>query len=123
LNDIYLVCCVQGNNSVCKFILPFEDDAFVVENGEVGGIAGQVFNELYGYGEYGVNIEDVVMNYTQYLEKHIAARRIQRVWKRYKASQVIKSAWRRWLTKKNELWNPRCFIGLAFLALEAVRAC
>lgn len=123
LNDLFLVYRNQGNPSVCDFMLPFEDDAFVVEDGVVVGVCGQVFSESYGcYGDYGVNIEEVVMNYTQYLEKRTAATRIQRAWKRFKAAQVIKRAWKSWLTKKNELWNPHCFVGVAFLALEAIRA-
>lgn len=122
LHDIFLVCKDQGDASTCNFLIPFDDDSFLEEDGVVVGISGQVFTQLWGYGVFGVNIDDVVMNYTQYLEQHTAARRIQRAWKRYKASKVIKRAWKRWLTKKNELWNPHCFVGVAFLALEAVRA-
>lgn len=123
LCDIYLVCREQGNKTLCDFMLPWAtEDDFIRENGKVVGICGEVYVPYLGYGYYGTNIEDVVMNYTQYLEKHTAARRIQRAWKRYKAAQAIKRAWKRWLTKKNELWNPRCFVGVAFLALEAMLA-
>jgi hypothetical protein len=122
LNDIFLTCHVQGDNTVCKLLLADEEDAFLMEDDQVVGVSGQIFNEYFGYGCYGVNIQDVVMNYTQYLEQHAAAGRIQRTWKRYRASRVIKNAWKHWQMKRNELWNPRCFVGVAFLALEAVKA-
>lgn len=122
LYDIFIVCKEQDNPSECYFLVPFETDDFLEENGAVVGVSGRVFNEYWGYGDYGVGIDDVVMNYTQYLEQHTAAGRIQRAWKRYKAAKVIKQAWKHWLVKKNERWNLRCFTGVAFLALEAVRA-
>lgn len=122
-NDLYLVCRSQWDKSVCDLLLPFTDDCFHVENNRVWGISGRVYVDDDGYGEYGVMLEDVVLNYTQYLERHVAARRIQRVWKRYRASNVIRCAWKRWQMKKKELWNPRCFIGLAYLAIEACKAC
>ena len=121
VNDIYLVCREQGDATVCDFLLPFDDFCFQKENDMYWGISGFVYN-VDSYGDYGVHIEDVVMNYTQYLEKHCAAIRIQRLWRRYRASQIIKRAWRTWLVKKNELWNLRCFVGVAYLALDAVRA-
>lgn len=120
-NNIFLICCEQDNPSLCMFMLPFDDECFDQENGVVWGMSGRVY-VAGGYGEYGVMLGDVVMNYTQYLEKHYAARRIQRQWRRFKAAQVIKQAWKQWLTKKNELWNLRCFVGVAYLALDVARA-
>jgi hypothetical protein len=123
-NDLYLVYRSQWDMRECDILLPFVDDCFHVDSNSdrVWGISGRIRADDSSYGEYGVMLEDVVMNYTQYLEKHVAALRIQRTWRRVRATGIIKNAWKRWLVKKNELWNPRCFVGVACLAIEACKA-
>lgn len=123
VNNIYLVAFDPFSDTidVCNFSLAEE---FYYDNGILDGMSGWSYSAAYGrYDSYGINAEFITMNYTQYLEHQHAARRIQHTWRRFKAVRIIKKAWKNWLIKKNELWNPRCFVGAAYIALDACKTC
>lgn len=77
-------------------------------------------------GEWGSYTEYIVMDYTDHIQKVIAAHRIQATWRAYrlrklqeKSASIIQT-WKNWLVKKNERWNPYT-IGLTDLMLNFMR--
>ena len=92
---------------------------------DVFGITPSYYYDDEPSFKVGIYPSDVFLNYTSYIRMKCAAMRIQRTWRRIrkqKALDVIITAWRNYLVKKNELWNLRCFVGVAYLHIEAVRA-
>jgi hypothetical protein len=121
---LYLVCRDQGDMTVGN--LMFVDvEGLEWDVDGVWGISGMTYSHGIGYGVFGVMVDYVIGNFTIYLRRRWAATRIQRAWqraRRHRAATIIQRAWGRWNVKKDELWNPKCFVGVAFLALDAVRA-
>lgn len=83
-------------------------------------------DEVDGYSKVPVRYSDILYDVTEYKEHVVCATKIQNAWRAYKqrrdAAKVIQTAWKRWLVKKNELYNPHCFVGLVHLVIEASRA-
>lgn len=121
-DHMYLICSEQGSLVWADmFWVDNEDNIERDDDGNVWGIVGKcIFND-----EGGVMIYDVMLDYTQFARMETAALRIQRTWRRrrmLKAAQRISAAFRQWQVRKNELWNPTCFVGIAHLYIEANRA-
>lgn len=80
--------------------------------------------EQWTLKDWGCYNTDIIMNYTQYSRKNIAAHRIQAQWRLYrrrKAVKTIEKMFLAWKHKKTHAWNPYTFEGLANLVLEFVR--
>ena len=126
--NMYIICYEQGD--ISRGDMFYVDRADDIERnvlGDVWGVVGWCCDYMNPGRVFkgGVSVEYVLLDYTTYMKRECAAMRIQRTWRRIrkqKALDVIIPAWRNYLVKKNELWNLRCFVGVAYLHIEAVRA-
>lgn len=122
-DHLYMICVNQGDTSsgylaLLKYNTTME---YILQYGVAMVTYSDVF-ESYGY--YGVHAEDILYDYTEYKTNTFAAIKIQKAWSSYRrqrAAKIIQSAWKNWQVKKRELWNPTCFIGLAYLAFTACK--
>ena len=126
--NMYVVNYMQGDPTYGDLLyVDKEENIEHDDNGNVWGIVG--FSYDYNLPrrviEGGVMVDDVLLDYTKYMKMETAALKIQRTWRKIrtkKAIECISNAWKRYLVKKNELWNLRSFVGVAFLHIEAVKA-
>jgi hypothetical protein len=127
-NYLYLVCENVNDCSYCQLVLLEDEDAevYIDDDNTVLGFLGYTWiseYEMYGYID--IHVNHLVINYTEYMKRLIASTKIQFTWRKYQekknAVQVIKKAWKNWKIKKDELWNLRCFIGVAYLAIQACK--
>jgi hypothetical protein len=98
-------------------MLPSHEDEVVAASASV---------EAYdAYFTLSVLTNEVLFDYTKLRVNVTAASKVQRAWRAYqerqRAAKVVQAAWRRWKVKKDELWNPHCFVGVAYLAIQACR--
>ena len=74
--------------------------------------------------DWGCYTTDIIMNYTEYSRKNIAAHRIQSQWRLYRQRKAVKKielAFLAWKHKKNFSWNPHTFEGLVYLLIDFLR--
>lgn len=127
--NMYLISSEQGNDTYSvlfyvhkeKHILRNDIEGRAV--GDVWGVVGKCIH-LGNIIQAGVMIDYVILDYTKYMRMETSALRIQRSWRlvrMMRAADKIARAWKRWLVKKNELWNLRCFVGVAYLCIEAIK--
>ena len=127
-NCIYLINSQQGNIEFADlFFVKNEDNILRNELGDVWGLIGMHIQSSISHVilEGGVMRSDVILNYTRYIEMECASLRIQRTWRKrrmIRAVERISNAFQLWQIRKNELWNPNCFVGIAHLVIEINRA-
>lgn len=75
-----------------------------------------------GYHETIIPSDMVICELTSHLQKKHSAILIARTWKaRHNACVVIQRAWRTWKEKKDQVWNPHCFVGVVNLYIHFLR--
>lgn len=100
-------------------IVQFED---YVHNEYFNGAEGIYIyeNTPEGPKEWGCYIDDILVDFAHV----IAGRRIWTYWKRFrerkreKSACVIQTAWKHWLSKKNERFNPHTFVGIVDMFMK-----
>jgi hypothetical protein len=64
----------------------------------------------------------VMFDLTSHLRQKHSAILIARTWKaRHNACVAIQRAWRSWKERKEEVWNPHCFVGVVKLYIDFLR--
>ena len=129
LPTLYIVSHQQGEPTYGDFTLVCNGgDIYFTDEGHVWGMCGLcVIHQQSGTPqivEGGVMIDDVLLNYTYHMYLETAVLRIQRTWRKRRASNAanrIAAAFRLWCIRKNELWNPHTFVGVAHLVIETMR--
>lgn len=124
---LFLVCIESDDGNIC-----FDDSREITKGHKVFGRAVHARGMFQGGGHvvrYGkVHVDQIEYDYTMELQEEQCVRRIERYWLKYrtnyihqKAARIIQRAWRHWVIRKRELWNPHCFIGICNMYVNYLR--
>ena len=129
VNNIYLVTGIQlihrdefNFTFPCELMIFKKIDFYDPDINEYG-ISG-IFKDSNNSNLYGLYFRNVILDYSDYIKVKLAINKIVNVWikyKRIKSAKKIQLAYKNWIYKKNYLWNPYTFIGMANLVIETNR--
>lgn len=79
-------------------------------------------NRSYDY--WGIYSDNILMDFTEYSRRNIAAYKIQSQWALYrqrKAVKCIERSYLSWKERRNNDWNPNTFMGIIDMYLNFIR--
>lgn len=130
LNDnIYLIKNYYNRNtgSMCLISSVLDNDKFIMDD-EVADpiiILERNVNIDPLPMECGTYLKYILYDYSRFAFINQRARIIQNRWKHYlkvkRSIYIIQKAWKKWKYRKDFIWNPYTFVGIAHLIVEYIQ--